>query len=186
LAEGVVRALLEKPCGPLPPAKPFGGAGVYAIYYHGDFESYAALVKANAKGACEAPMYVGRARHPGARKGFEDDAEDDQQSLFDRLGEHAESINAAENLKIVHFRCRYLITDELWVALAERLLLEQYQPLWNVVIDGFGNHDPGAGRKDQKRSPWDVLHPGRRWAEKLAPGKQSQRELLAAIRAHLK
>jgi len=186
LAESIVRALLDEPCGPLPPAKAFSGAGVYAIYYHGDFGPYAPLAKANAKGACEVAIYVGRARHPGARKGFEDDAEDDQQSLFARLCEHEESIKAAENLNIAHFRCRYLIADELWVALAERVLLEKYQPVWNVVIDGFGNHDPGAGRKDQKRSPWDVLHTGRKWAEKLAPGKQSQKELLAAIRAHLK
>jgi len=186
LAEGVVRALLDRACGPLPPTEAFGGAGVYALYYHGDFAPYAPLTTANARGECNVPIYVGRARYPGARKGFEDDAADDRQSLFDRLSEHAESINAAANLKIAHFRCRYLMTDELWVALAERLLLEQYQPVWNVVIDGFGNHDPGAGRTNQKRSPWDVLHPGRHWAEKLAPGKQSPSELLAAIRAHLK
>ena len=188
LAEGVVRALLDKPCGPLPPAKAFGGAGVYALYYHGGFEPYAPLAKANAKSECDAPIYVGRARHAGARKGFEEEDEEDggQQPLYGRLSEHAESIAATSNLKLADFRCRHLVADELWVALAERLLLETYHPVWNVVIDGFGNHDPGAGRTNQKRSPWDVLHPGRKWAEKLAPGKQSQRELLAAIRAHLK
>lgn len=186
LAEGVVGALLEKPCGPLPPAKSFNGAGVYVLYYEGDFKPYAPLARANAGGACNVPVYVGRARHAGARKGFEEDAQGGQQPLYGRLCEHAESIEAAVNLTLSHFRCRYLVVDELWVALAERLLLERYQTLWNQVIDGFGIHDPGKGRKDQKRSAWDVVHPGRRWAEKLAPGKQSQKELLAAIRAHLK
>jgi hypothetical protein len=51
--------------------------------------------------------------------------------------------------------------------LAERFLVEQYRPLWNVTIDGFGNHDPGAGRLAMKRPRWDILHPGRPWAAKL-------------------
>lgn len=38
------------------------------------------------------------------------------------------------------------------------------------MIDGFGNKDPGARRATQHRSPWDVLHPGRIFAAKLADG----------------
>jgi len=30
--------------------------------------------------------------------------------------------------------------------------------VWNVVIDGFGNHDPGAGRYNGERTRWDTLH----------------------------
>jgi hypothetical protein len=41
--------------------------------------------------------------------------------------------------------------------------------VWNRVLDGFGNHTPGAGRFKQQRSRWDTLHPGRSWAEKCAP-----------------
>ena len=33
--------------------------------------------------------------------------------------------------------------------------------LWNSLVDGFGNHDPGAGRYKGLRPRWDVLHPGR-------------------------
>lgn len=34
-------------------------------------------------------------------------------------------------------------------------------------MGGFGNHDPGGGRRDQRRSAWDTIHPGRSWAERL-------------------
>jgi len=43
--------------------------------------------------------------------------------------------------------------------------------LWNIVLDGFGNHEPGSGRYNQQRSAWDIIHPGRQWAEKLQEGK---------------
>jgi hypothetical protein len=48
----------------------------------------------------------------------------------------------------------------------EAELIRRYAPLWNSTIDGFGNHDPGAGRREQAKSEWDVLHPGRPWVEK--------------------
>ena len=41
------------------------------------------------------------------------------------------------------------------------MLIETFRPVWNRAIDGFGNKDPGARRKTQFKSPWDVLHPGR-------------------------
>ena len=47
------------------------------------------------------------------------------------------------------------------------MLIRHFQPVWNQVIDGFGNHDPGKGRNQQRRSVWDTLHPGREWAGKL-------------------
>jgi len=34
--------------------------------------------------------------------------------------------------------------------------------------DGFGNHDPGSGRYNQKRSVWDQVHPGRSWATRMS------------------
>ena len=40
-------------------------------------------------------------------------------------------------------------------------------PVWNLCLDGFGNHDPGAGRRQGEASWWDTLHPGRRWASQL-------------------
>ncbi len=59
----------------------------------------------------------------------------------------------------------------IWIPLGESLLIEISRPLWNYALDGFGNHDPGNGRYNQQKSPWDTLHPGREWAEKLQIGK---------------
>jgi hypothetical protein len=50
-----------------------------------------------------------------------------------------------------------------------------------LVIDGFGNRDPGKRRATQYRSPWDVLHPGRLFAEKLADGGATPETLLARL-----
>ena len=62
---------------------------------------------------------------------------------------------------------------------------ESFHPLWNTVIDGFGNKDPGRGRTAQRKSPWDVLHPGRRFAEKLADGKSDASFLTEEIEKYL-
>jgi hypothetical protein len=58
--------------------------------------------------------------------------------------------------------------------LGESLLIEKTKPLWNVVVDGFGNHDPGSGRHNQQVSSWDTIHPGRQWVKKLQPGKPKE------------
>ena len=68
------------------------------------------------------------------------------------------------------------------ITIVEAALIRKYRPLWNAVIDGFGNHDPGSGRYDQAKSEWDVLHPGRTWAEKLR-GKSPE---LEGIKAKIK
>ena len=69
----------------------------------------------------------------------------------------------------------------------EAELSRRYQPLWNTTVDGFGNHDPGAGRHEQAISEWDVLHPGRPWSRKLtgvAPDREAIIEkVLAALEA---
>ncbi|MBO9325413.1 MAG: Eco29kI family restriction endonuclease [Roseiflexus sp.] len=83
------------------------------------------------------------------------------------LREHALSIEQAEDLNLTDFRCRYLVVDDIWIPLAETLLIEMYQPVWNTIVSGFGNHVPGKGRHRQQRSAWDTLHPGRPWAAKI-------------------
>ncbi|MDR2136298.1 MAG: Eco29kI family restriction endonuclease [Treponema sp.] len=66
---------------------------------------------------------------------------------------------------------RFLVVDDIWISLGESLLIEKTKPLWNVVVDGFGNHDPGGGRYNRQISSWDTLYPGRSWAKKLQKGK---------------
>jgi hypothetical protein len=128
-----------------------------------------------------APIYVGKAIPPGGRKGGMDFEAATGTSLFGRLSEHAESIAQSSNLKINDFRCRHLVVDDIWIPLGESLLIERFKPLWNVLIDGFGNHDPGSGRHQQKKSPWDALHPGRQWAERLQPCAKTREELESEI-----
>ncbi|MDH4162909.1 MAG: Eco29kI family restriction endonuclease [Nitrospirota bacterium] len=166
LGVSVAEALLSRDILPLSSLKPFNGAGVYVIYYTGNFESYRLISKLNKQGKFQAPIYVGKAVPPGARKGGFNTSEMKTKALHNRLIEHAESIKVADNLKIEDFHCRFLVVDDIWIPLGESLLIAKFSPLWNKLIDGFGNHDPGKGRYEGLCSRWDVLHPGRSWATK--------------------
>jgi len=181
LGESVTKALLARPVVPLPIPEPFAGAGIYAIYYAGKFSPCHKIAEKNINNQWAAPIYVGKAVPPGARKGGYGLDQSPGDVLYRRLREHAESIQQAENLLISDFRCRHLIVDDIWIPLGESLLISMFFPLWNQVLDGFGNHDPGAGRYNQQRSPWDVIHPGRPWAAKLRPNSRSEEEILRSI-----
>ena len=175
LAENVVRALIEQPIVGLPPASPFTGVGVYAIYYAGELDYYRSI-----RGE-DTPIYVGSAVPPGKRKGGKD-THAEGRTLYGRLGQHAKSVTQAQSLVLEDFRCRYLVVIPVWTALAERFLIEHYRPVWNTIVDGFGNHDPGKGRHDMKRPRWDILHPGRPWAQKLKPAETAE-QIIAELSA---
>lgn len=189
LAESIRNAMLQRPVHGLDQIENFDGAGIYAIYYHGDFDLYKPISARNQAGAAELPIYVGKAIPPGNRRGVLDPRAKVGDPLCKRLKEHAESIRLSENLKIEHFDCRYLVVDDIWIPLGESLLIQTFKPLWNVALDGFGNHDPGSGRRLQKRSPWDTLHPGRSWASRQAhaekPIEQLREELSQIIERNL-
>ncbi len=174
LGSSVADALLAQKRNPLPPSARFIAAGVYAIYYRGYFEHYASMGAQNRgqDGKSDLPIYVGKAVPKGARKGGLGFDASMGTVLSDRLKEHAESIGAAKNLEIDDFFCRFLAVDDIWIPLGESLLIEMFSPLWNRCIDGFGNHDPGAGRYQGKMPSWDVLHPGHPWAARLQAGKK--------------
>ena len=166
LGESVAEAMLRQSAGTLPP-DPLVGAGIYAIYSIGDLTLYAEVADANRNNRFEWPLYVGKAVPAGTRKGGFGLGADPGQVLYRRLSEHASSIRQASNIELTDFSCRYLVVNDIWIPLAESLLIEMYQPLWNREIDGFGNHAPGKGRLKQQKSPWDVIHPGRPWADNL-------------------
>jgi len=182
LGESVASALLERPVGPLPLEKSFVGAGIYAIYYLGHFPLYRPLAELNRDKTNENPIYVGKAVPPGARKGGFGLGTAPGAALYSRLREHARSIQETNSLNVRDFYCRYLIADDIWIPLGESLLIERFQPLWNVVIEGFGIHTPGAGRKKQVRSKWDTLHPGRALAQDLPPNQQTISQLERLVR----
>ena len=162
----------------MPLASGFNGAGLYAIYYLGDFAPYGPISADD----CRVPIYVGKADPPGARKGITDPGAAAGPALYRRISEHAESIEAAKNLKIEDFRVRFLVVQDIFIGLGEQLLIQQFRPLWNQHVAGFGLHDPGAGRYRSKRSAWDELHPGRPWYGKMTQAK-TPNQLRASIKA---
>lgn len=182
LGESVADALASRPVLNLPPARQFTGAGIYAIYYKGPFAPYLPIARKNIPDRWTTPIYVGKAIPPGARKGGTSLGEEPCTALYKRLCEHTESIKLAENLNIADFRVRYLVVDDIWIPLGENMVIEKHSPLWNCLIDGFGNHDPGKGRYGQKKSSWDVLHPGRTWANRLKNNDKTENQLIEMIR----
>jgi len=158
LGESVGQAMLRQPVTPMAELGSFEGAGIYAIYYSGEFPAYAAIAERNRDGNFGGPIYVGKAVPKGARKGGDLEASSGK-VLFSRLMQHKRSIEEASNLLVEDFHCRYLVVDDIWIPLGESLLIAKFDPLWNKLIDGFGNHDPGKGRHAGLRPRWDVLHP---------------------------
>ena len=184
LGESVGQAMLRQPVIPMSGLKKFEGAGIYAIYYVGKFPGYKLIAECNANGNFSAPIYVGKAVPKGARKGGDLDASHGK-VLSLRLAQHARSIEEATNLDLTDFYYRYLIVDDIWIPLGESLLIAKFNPLWNKLIDGFGNHDPGKGRHAGLRPRWDVLHPGRPWAERCRARSETADQIIREARDYL-
>lgn len=194
LGASVAEAMLATPCLPLGNLGKFNGAGIYAIYYCGDFPAYGPISARNQDGKFTAPIYVGKAVPEGARQGLLVSSLDLSVSLQNRLNDHRKSIQAVEayakttgidNLKIEDFFCRYLIVDDIWIPLGESLLISRFAPLWNQFLDGFGNHAPGKGRYEGAKPRWDMVHPGRKWADKHPARQESVQEILRDVSNHL-
>jgi len=184
LINEAVEFMLKTPLELLPPSVKFDGPGVYALYYTGNFPQYKKIYGKNK----DLPIYVGKAVLPGWRQGRSTLKEKDS-ALYRRLSEHARSIDAAENLNLKDFTCRFIVLlnqEADLISTVEAALTRRYNPLWNSRIDGFGNHDPGKGRYEQAKSEWDVLHPGRIWAGRLKgtpPDDNKIKEKLGAYNA---
>lgn len=183
LIKDIVRFFNGTPIQPLPPVEKFEGAGVYAIYYIGKNKLYRSLHEIN-RLEYKQPIYVGKAVPAGWRQsriGHSSSLE-----LYRRLLDHYKSLTKAENLLSGDFLCRFMILEDGASSLAgsvESALIKHYKPLWNCLIDGFGNHDPGKGRYSQKISDWDILHPGREWALKCAASDITERHLSQMVKA---
>jgi hypothetical protein len=186
LATAVVKALLERKARSLGDLPRFRGAGIYVIYYTGDFEAYRLIAKENHEPEHPRwPLYIGKAIPPGGRRGVFNVDATDTIALHNRLREHAETVRAAENLSIADFSCRFLVVHDIWIPLAEQLLIAHFAPVWNRLIDGFGNHDPGSGRYQGLCPRWDVLHPGRQWAKNLKPRQETATDIAREVTQYL-
>lgn len=184
LGASVAEAMLSSRVHPLGSLPEFKGAGIYALYYSGTFSPYAEIARRN-KRAKTAPIYVGKAVPAGARKGGGAGAVGGK-PLFNRLSEHADSIRSVESLDIEDFTCRFLVVDDIWIPLGESLLIARYSPVWNSLIDGFGNHDPGSGRYNGMRPRWDVLHPGRAWAARCRERSETSTDIARDVETYLR
>jgi hypothetical protein len=125
--------------------------------------------------------------HPDVNKDMENEVANEymiivnyvyENLIHKRLLEHKKSIEAVENLN--DFFCRFLLVDDIWIPLGESLLIEKTKPLWNIVVDGFGNHYSGSGQYNQQISAWDTIYPGRSWTKKLQKGK-TEKEIIDQI-----
>lgn len=162
-------ALLAQPLLPLGDVRPAYGSGVYAIYYRGDHHLYQGIT------GSETPIYVGKA----------DPANDDASTtreqgpkLTGRLMEHAGTIATAEAfadrtphhlsvIRLSDFSCRRLVCATNAQLVAEKHLIRTFWPIWNSETKacwGMSKHGDAATTRANKRSPWDVVHPGRLWA----------------------
>jgi hypothetical protein len=157
LSQNLKTALDERGRTVFPPTERFAGAGLYALYYKGLLPFYANLRNE------DIPIYVGKAE--AGNSSYGDPSSEDKPKLYDRIVKHARSIqevtDAGGNLSVKDFDVRYLLLDDVWIVLGERALLRAYAPvLWNTVMPGFGANPPGTARQNA-RSIWDTIHPGR-------------------------
>jgi hypothetical protein len=164
-------ALLAQPMVPLGTVKAAYGSGVYAIYYAGDHPLYARI------SGTETPIYVGKA---DPSNGDASSAREQGPRLTGRLIEHAATIATAEKyarenelapglsaIRLADFTCRRLVCATNAQLVAERHLIRMFWPVWNSDTKacwGMSKHGDAATTRRNKRSPWDVVHPGRAWA----------------------
>lgn len=178
LARSMEAELLSKGSQRLDNVPEFLGTGIYVLYYAGPHTLYTPIA------GTQTPIYVGKAVPRGARKALTDDTRIGNE-MWSRIDEHRQSTAYAADLDPADFHVRYLVADELFIPLAESLMIRTFRPIWNQVVDGFGNHDPGGGRYEGRMPDWDTLHPGRPWAARMRkPGKFTRAELTMKVRLH--
>lgn len=140
----------------------FYGSGIYALYYNGSFNAYQPIAKT------ETPIYLGKADPAESRAAT---PTEQGTRLWNRLNDHQRSIKPTDNLDVSDFECRFLVVRSAWQGTAEIYLIRRFMPIWNnemKICYGFGKHGDDPGTRANTRSPWDTLHPGRKWA--LKPG----------------
>lgn len=187
LVKDAVRFFNGTPVHSLPPPAQFLGTGVYALYCTSNNDLYCKYGALN-RLAYNYPIYVGKAVPKGWRQArLADNPLDQSRELYTRLREHSRSIKAVSGLQIDDFMCRFVIFEDAgsdMIGTIEASLIKYHRPLWNIALDGFGNHDPGGGRYEQAKSDWDLIHPGRTWAEKCKGNTRAIDRILQNIKAH--
>jgi len=188
LVKDAVRFFNGTPVHVLPPPVHFVGTGVYALYYTGKNPLYSRYSELN-RLSYDYPIYVGKAVPSGWRKARVSDKAGEQRSeLYRRLSEHAGNIKKGSGLSLSDFACHFVIFEDAgsdMISTIEAALIKLNVPLWDTAVDGFGNHTPGAGRFEQAKSDWDVIHSGREWAKKCTGKHKTKNQILKSISRHL-
>jgi hypothetical protein len=97
--------------------KDFKGAGIYIIYYSGNYLPYARIAADNAKSR-HTPIYIGKAIPKGGRMGVAKDSSADSAALMLRLRKNSTKIKGSQNLDISDFYFKYLIIEDVFIPLA--------------------------------------------------------------------
>lgn len=189
LVKDAIRFFNGTPVHTLPPPQSFLGTGVYALYYIGQNPLYKRYAELN-RLSYDYPIYVGKAVPKGWRQArLSDNPLNQSRELISRLREHSRSITLGSDLLLEDFMCRFVIFEDEgsdMISTIEAALIKLNRPLWNIAVDGFGNHDPGSGRYEQAKSDWDVIHEGRTWANKCNGVYTEKSVIIANILMHLK
>ena len=181
IARFVALALIAQPRQVLSDIEPFYGSGVYALYYNGAFPDYRPIINS------ETPIYVGKVdpQTDTARTPIEQG-----KRLTRRLKDHRRSIGYAETtLSLDDFESRSLVVQSGWQGAAEAYLINFFEPVWNNetnICYGIGKHGDSAKTRSNKRSPWDTMHPGRKWARDGTPIEDARprRQIKADLKRH--
>ena len=156
----------------------FYGSGVYALYYNDSkIDAYRPI------SGTETPIYVGKAipALPTAETAF-----DQGPAIWKRLKEHRKSILDGD-LNPAHFRYRYAVIQSGMESAVEDFMIRLFTPIWNKeikVCQGIGKHGDAAVTRANKRSPWDTMHPGRRWAKATTKDQATKVQILENIAKH--
>lgn len=188
IIKDTIRFFNGTPVHRLPPPVKFHGTGVYAIYCIAKSGIYSKYNKVN-RTSFQMPIYVGKAVPSGWRQArVIQRIGSESYEIHSRLREHWRSIDQGAELNEDDFYCRFMILEGKesdLISTVEAALIRKYRPLWNTVVDGFGNHDPGRGRYNQAKSDWDVCHPGRKWADRCEGIPSDRQVILDNIRDFL-
>lgn len=72
-------------------------------------------------------------------------------------------------------------------AAVEEFMIRLFRPIWNKgvgVCHGLGKHGDSAKTRANKRSPWDTMHPGRKWAKGTTSNQAERHVIVARVKDH--
>jgi hypothetical protein len=94
---------------------------------------------------------------------------------------------AKANLPLADFYYRAAPIQTGMQAAVEDFMIRLFRPIWNKEIKicfGIGKHGDSASTRANRRSPWDTMHPGRKWAADTELDQMSRKEIELKIADH--